>query len=63
MKNTNDATYVSDLYNVFMNRAADADGLSFWVNTMAIGMSRNDVLSEFAKSAEFRAIAASYGLE
>ncbi len=62
MKNKDNEAYVRDLYNTFMNREADADGLGFWTETIAVGMSRDEVLSEFAKSAEFKAIAASYGL-
>ncbi len=62
MKNKDNEAYVRDLYNTFMNREADATGLSFWVETIAVGMSREEVLSEFAKSEEFKAIAASYGL-
>ena len=62
MKNKDNEAYVRDLYNTFMNREADADGLSFWTETIAVGMSRDEVLSEFAKSEEFKAIAASYGL-
>ncbi len=62
LKNTDDATYVTDLYAVFMNREADADGLKFWTDTMGVGMTREEVLSEFAKSEEFKAIAAGYGL-
>ncbi len=61
-KNKDTASYVTDLYAVFMNREADATGLKFWTDTIAIGMTRDDVLSEFAKSDEFKAIAASYGL-
>ncbi len=61
-KGKDDLAYVADLYMAFMNREADATGLSFWVDTIAVGMSRDAVLSEFAASAEFKAIAASYGL-
>ncbi len=63
LKNTDNATYVKDLYKVFMDRAADESGLSFWVSCIEVGMTRDDILSEFAKSAEFKIIAASYGLE
>ncbi len=62
MKNKDAAAFVTDLYAVFMNREADADGLSFWVSCLEVGMTRDDVLSEFAKSAEFKMIAAGYGL-
>ncbi len=62
MKNKDTASYVTDLYAVFMNREADEGGLSFWVSCLEVGMTRDDVLSEFAKSTEFKMIAASYGL-
>ncbi len=63
LKKTDNTTYVTDLYKVFMDRAADESGLSFWVSCIEVGMTRDDILSEFAKSAEFKTIAASYGLE
>ncbi len=63
MKNKDAASFVTDLYAVFMNREADAGGLSFWVSCLEVGMTRDDVLSEFAKSEEFKMIAASYGLQ
>ncbi len=63
MKNKDNEAYVRDLYKTFMNREADATGLGFWTETIAVGMSRDEVLSEFAKSEEFKAIAASYGLQ
>ncbi len=63
IKGKDDAAYVTDLYAAFMNREADATGLAFWTETIAVGMSRDEVLSEFAKSEEFKAIAASYGLQ
>ncbi len=62
IKNKDNEAYVRDLYNTFMNREADADGLKFWVDTIAVGMTRDEVLSEFAESEEFKGIAASYGL-
>ncbi len=62
-KNKDNAAYISDLYNVFMNRAADSEGLSVWVAALEKGTSREVVLTEFASSEEFRILAASYGLE
>lgn len=63
MKNTSSSAYVSDLYTVFMNRDADSEGLAVWVAAINDGMSRNQVLESFAGSAEFKMIAAGYGLE
>ncbi len=63
MKATDNATYVNDVYKVFMGREADAEGLAFWVACLEEqGVSREWVIAEFAKSAEFKEIAAKYGL-
>ncbi len=64
MKNNDTTTYVTDLYTVFMNRAADSDGLAFWVSCIdEHGMAKDEVISEFAKSEEFTQIKAGYGLQ
>ncbi len=62
MKNVSNDVYVSDLYAVFMNRAADTDGMAVWVTALNNGMSREQVLESFAGSEEFKIISASYGL-
>jgi YVTN family beta-propeller protein len=48
-----DAGFVQDLYATFFNRAADADGLSFWTAQIGAGMPRENVLTSFMFSAEF----------
>lgn len=63
LKKTDNATYIKDLYSVFMDREADTDGLAYWEFVLSQGFTREYVLSEFAKSEEFKAIAMSYGLE
>ncbi len=64
MKNTDNETYVRDLYNVFMNRPADEEGLALWVSCIEqFVMTRDEVLSEFAASEEFAQIKAGYGLQ
>ncbi len=63
LKNVDSTTFVTDCYSVFMDREADAAGLAFWVACLdEQGVSRQWVISEFAKSAEFKVIAAKYGL-
>ncbi len=63
LKNTDSTTFVTELYSVFMDREADAEGLAFWVSCLEEqGASREWVIAEFAKSAEFKTIAAKYGL-
>ncbi len=64
MKGKSSAEYVTDLYSVFMNRAADAEGFAFWVACLdQYGMTREEALSKFAESEEFKMIAALYGLD
>ncbi len=63
LKNVDSITFVTDCYSVFMDREADEAGLAFWVACLdEQGVSRQWVISEFAKSAEFKEIAAKYGL-
>ncbi len=63
LKNVDCSTFVTDCYKVFMDREPDADGLSFWVSCLEDqGVDRQWVISEFAKSAEFKEISAKYGL-
>ncbi len=64
MKEKSTASYVTDLYSVFMDRTPDESGLNFWVGCIEDNaLTRDDVLGEFAASEEFKAIAASYGLQ
>ena len=51
--NLSDEEYVIRLYNTFMDREPDADGLAFWKNELANGADRAEVVKGFAKSAEF----------
>ncbi len=62
-KDTNNTTFITDLYRTFFDREPDSSGMANWKNCLNSGMTRNTVIAEFAKSAEFKAIAASYGLE
>lgn len=54
--------YVKILYQVFMDREADASGLNAWVNVLESGKSREHVFNGFADSVEFRNICNSYGI-
>lgn len=63
MKNLGDSDYVKVLYRTFMGREFDQDGLDYWLFQMRVfGMSRDQVLNNFAASEEFRLIMAGYGL-
>ncbi len=59
---TSDEEYLRRLYTTFMGREADTDGLNYWLNVMKGGMSREQVLIEFAKSKEFSEICNTYAI-
>jgi uncharacterized delta-60 repeat protein len=51
--NTDNAGYLTDIYNTFFNRAPDSDGFNFWMGQMQQGMPRESVLVQFLFSTEF----------
>ena len=58
-----DEAYVKMLYRVFMDREADANGLTAWVEVLRSGENREHVFNGFADSVEFREICSSYGIK
>ncbi|MFT7287419.1 MAG: lysyl endopeptidase, partial [Halieaceae bacterium] len=48
-----DEAFLEDLYRTFFSRAADTDGLAFWLGQLQQGMPRDVVLVSFMFSAEF----------
>jgi len=61
-KKTSNASYVTMLYNVFMDRSPDSGGYAHWLNKLETGTSRLAVFKSFANSAEYKTICASYGI-
>lgn len=61
-KNLTDEEFIEVLYKTFMGRKYDVDGLFYWCFQMQNGMTRNDVLEEFARSQEFKNIISGFGL-
>lgn len=61
-RNLNNSQYVDVLYQTFFDRYPDEDDKSYWMVMMALGKSRDWVLSEFSNSREFKSIMAQYGL-
>ena len=53
--NQPDGAFVSALYQNVLHRAADAGGLQTWTGALAGGLSRADLVVDFADSAENRA--------
>lgn len=61
-KNLSNEEYVKVLYRTFLGREYDQAGLNAWVNQLNNGVSRQEVLHGFSRSAEFARIMAQYGL-
>ena len=61
--NTSDEEFVETLYRAFFNRDSDAGGKRGWLAALQNGYSRADVINGFSGSAEFAALATSYGIK
>ena len=61
-RNLNNEQYVTALYQAFLNRTPDSQGLANWVNALNNGASRQDIARGFAASAEWGLICEYYGL-
>lgn len=57
-----DEEFVRILYNTFLDREYDENGLADWTQRLADGMSRDECIAGFADSPEFRSIMARYGI-
>lgn len=62
-RNLNNEQYVTALYEAFLDRDPDAQGLANWVNALNNGASRQDIARGFASSAEWGMVCDYYGLE
>ena len=60
-RNLSDEQYVRILYNAFLGRECDPEGLSYWLNRLATGSSRLDVYHGFSRSNEFAALCTNAG--
>lgn len=61
--NVSTEEFLERLYIAVLGRNSDADGLAYWTNYMNNGHSRQEVLSLFVVSKEFKEICASYGVK
>lgn len=61
-KNLSDSEYVEVLYRTYLDRECEKEGYDYWMEKLASGMSRDEVLRGFADSREFTKIMARYGL-
>ncbi len=61
-RNLSNEDYVKVLYRAFFNREADEGGFNVWMNELAKGASRRDVMKGFVHSVEFSDLCAQYGI-
>lgn len=61
-KNVSDKEYVITLYQTFMGREPDQEGLNYWVSRLQNGATREEALEGFAYSPEFEEIVKSFNL-
>ena len=62
-KHTTNEAYVEDLYLTFLGRKPDVNGKNAWVDKLNSGSSRQEIMTGFADSKEFKNIMAEYGLK
>jgi len=61
-KNLSNSDYVDTLYRTFFNREPDEGGKADWMNKLANGMAREDVLNGFVGSQECINLVATFGI-
>ena len=61
-RNLSDEAYVDTLYRTFFDREPDEGGKAGWLDAMANGASRQDVLDGFLGAEEFANLKASFGV-
>ena len=61
-KNHDDETFVELAYQTILNRKAEPAGKAYWLNQLARGLTRLEMINGFISSPEFEALAASYGI-
>lgn len=60
--NKSDADYVEDLYKSCLGRGSDPDGKAFWIQQLASGKTRDEVMAGFINSKEYTQICDVYGI-
>ncbi len=61
-RNLSNEKYIKVLYRAFFNREPDEGGFNVWMNELAKGVSRRDVMKGFVHSVEFSDLCAAYGI-
>lgn len=53
LQGKNNTEFVTNLYQTFLNRPPDPGGLSFWIDYLNQGLTRNMLITQFAYSEEY----------
>ena len=61
-RNLDDEAFVTIAYMTILDREPDEAGLEYWVNNLACGYTRDDVLYGFLHSSEFKLLCREYGI-
>ncbi len=61
-ENTTDYEFVTILYQAFLNRAPETEGVNNWMDKLSSGTSRSTVLDGFTGSAEFIKLCKAHGI-
>ena len=62
-RNLSDEEFITLLYNVFLDRSPDDDGMKTWLSALETGASRKYIFAGFANSQEWKNLCADYGIE
>ena len=62
-KHKSNAAVVRDFYAAMLERTPDADGLSYWVRRLNVGMTEQAIAAGFVGSTEFAGICGRYGMD
>ncbi len=62
-KNLSNEQFVEVCYQTFLDRSSDSAGKAYWLQVLARGKSRDEVMHGFAYSKEFKEIMSRYGLK
>ncbi|MCR4648361.1 MAG: DUF4214 domain-containing protein [Lachnospiraceae bacterium] len=61
-KNVSDSVFVQRLYKAFFDRGYDLEGYNHWMEMIAQGYTREQILAGFVNSQEFRNLCSKYGI-
>ena len=61
--NVSNKELITKMYKTLLGREADDEGLSFWINSMDKGMTKDKLFESFSTSPEFTGICVGYAID